>query len=106
MAEVVEARELSILRSKLPAGIMALPAEAPKTLIDPLTARSPLTVMVPVREEMEASRSSKDRRPTCSLPVMVSEGTWVSKIEVNLPDSVAYTHISPPDPSPIIGEGN
>ena len=87
---------------------MASPIESPSTRILPVTARSPLIVISPVKEEMEASRSSKDKRPTANLPVTVSSGTWTGKVVINFPDAVAYSHTTPdadaPSPPRLGGE--
>ena len=71
IAERLDARSLDTRSSTAPAGMTARPAEVPRTRKDPVTARSPLMVMVPVRDEMLDARSSNSRRPTLSLPTTV-----------------------------------
>ena len=89
-AEGVETRGMEIEIEAEPAGITAEPAEEPRTLREPVTARSPLTVIVPVRDEMLDARSSKVSRPTWSCPVTVVSDSRVGPVTervVNEPES-------------------
>ena len=75
MADEVEIRNELIEIRVSPAGMMARPADWPRTFSEPVMARSPLTVIVPVRDEILDARSLNSRSPTRSLPVTVRSGT-------------------------------